>query len=300
MGEFISWVEQEEGLDASLIAKSDLPMFSQLVRSIGWSYFEGGRAKGDYRDLLLGLRDELPWCAGALRPGWRVVMRWNQLEPTIPHAPLPLTVLRACLTVCAVWRWGRVALSLWLCFFALLRPGECCALHRSDVLLPTEHEHPQAGLLLRIGSPKRRTGGARCEYARVDVENICPLFLTILSSLAPGDLIWPASPASLTRRFRRVLQTMLPNPGQFSLASLRTGGATHHFSLFGEDVSRLAWRGRWRDLRTLPHYIQELVASRIRLAWPARIRMIIDGLHSLTDDVLEEWGADIAVAADEA
>ena len=290
--EYAAWVEQEEGLDAAAVARSDLPTFSQLVRAIGWSFFENGRAQGEYREMLLGLRDEMPWCSGALQPGWRVVLRWHQLEPTVPHAPLPLTVLRACLTICGVWRWGRVALSLWICYFALLRPGECCALVRSDVLLPSEHEHPQSGILLRISSPKRRVGGARCEYARVDLENICPLFLSMLALLRPGDRIWPGSPQALTRRFRKVLQAMQLDPRQFSLASLRTGGATHHFSVFGEDVMRLAWRGRWRDIRTLPHYIQELVASRIRLAWPSRARVIVDCLHALTDDVLEEWAVE--------
>ena len=154
--------------------RSDLPGFSRVVRAAGWRFFESSRACCEFRNLLLGLAEEFPWARGGLTGGWRVVGRWGQLEPTVPHSPLPLSALRAALTVCAVCGWQRVALCLRVCYFGFLRPGEACALRRSDMLLPEEHDHFLAGLMLRIGAPKRRVGGARAEYARVDPEDIHP------------------------------------------------------------------------------------------------------------------------------
>ena len=242
--EFSRWIVNEEGLDLEEIVRKDLPLFSRVVRAAGWRFFESSRACGEFRNLLLGLAEEFPWARGGLTGGWRVVGRWGQLEPTVPHSPLPLQALRAALTVCGVWGWTRVATCIWILYFGLLRPGECCALRRSDVMLPEEHDHPLQGLLLRIGSPKRRVGGARAEYARVDPEDIHPFFLRTVRLLEPGGMLWAASPQGLTRRFRKVLSMVLPDPESYSLGSLRTGGATHLFSRFGEDIQRLAWRGR--------------------------------------------------------
>ena len=46
----------------------------------------------------------------------------------------------------------------------------------------------------------------------------------------------------------------------FLPAGLRAGAATHHF-LGGTEIARLRFLGRWRNLQTLEHYIQEAVAA---------------------------------------
>ena len=107
--EFAQSLMTEEGLDLEDLVRDDLPGFFRLVRAAGWR-FESSRACGEFRNLLLGLAEEFPWARGGLTGGWRVVGRWGQLEPMVPHSLLPLSALRAALTVCAVWGWRRVAL----------------------------------------------------------------------------------------------------------------------------------------------------------------------------------------------
>ena len=87
-----------------------------------------------------------------------------------------------------------------------------------------------------------------------------------------SQLIWPSSAPTLGRRFRKILGRLVPLPATFSLGSLRAGGATFLFGEFDEDLQRLAWRGRWRQINTLAHYVQELAASRIGMAWSSSVR----------------------------
>ena len=48
-------------------------------------------------------------------------------------------------------------------------------------------------------------------------------------------------------------------------SGLRTGGATFALQKSEEDLGRLLWRGRWRDIRILGIYIQELSAAMVRM-----------------------------------
>ena len=53
-------------------------------------------------------------------------------------------------------------------------------------------------------------------------------------------------------------------------------------------MTKLQWRGRWREVRTLAHYVQELEASAIGLRWPPAVQGHIRLLASAVEVVLEE------------
>ena len=48
--------------------------------------------------------------------------------------------------------------------------------------------------------------------------------------------------------------------GNYTPAGFRAGGATHYFTE-GMDIARLRVLGRWRNILTLDHYIQEAAAA---------------------------------------
>ena len=75
------------------IARDDQALLSELVRQAGWRAYEKGWQLLAYKNTLLGLQEAYPWAKNAFSPGWRVVSRWTQLEPSTPHSPLPLKVL---------------------------------------------------------------------------------------------------------------------------------------------------------------------------------------------------------------
>ena len=141
---------------------------------------------------------------------------------------------------------------------------------------------------MRIGRPKRRVGGAKQEYARLDEEDVHPLVIAVLRKLPSGERLWPSSPKALGLRLQRALGQLVPQPERFTLGSLRSGGATHLFQRWAEDVPRLQWRGRWRVATTLAHYIQELSAVAIGLNWSPRVLNRISWASDLMADALAD------------
>ena len=96
-------------------------------------------------------------------------------------------------------------------------------------------------------------------------------------------------------RLQRALGQLIPHPERFTLGWLRSGGATHLFQRWHEDVPRLRWRGRWRVVTTLAHYIQELTAVSISTDWPAGVREVIEWASELCIPSLD----DLALEAEE-
>ena len=67
------------------------------------------------------------------------------------------------------------------------------------------------------------------------------------------------SPATMTRRFRKILSALQIPPDLFSLGSLRPGGATWEY-INNYPISYLKFRGRWAAESSLEHYVQECAA----------------------------------------
>ena len=98
----------------------------------------------------------------------------------------------------AAWGWMRVLTLLWIGFLCLLRPGEICEIRGGDIMRLSEKQGRE--LLIRIGRPKRRVGGARQEYAKIDEEDAHPAIWAVLSRLKPGEPLWQSSPKALALR----------------------------------------------------------------------------------------------------
>ena len=154
-----------------------------------------------------------------------------------------------------------------------------------EVLLPDGNH---AELLIHIRSPKRRAGAATREYSRIEVCDLHPACLKILDSVPSSAKIWPSSPGVLGRRLQLALRQVIRRPGLYTLGSLRSGGATALFRRWNEDLPRLLWRGRWREPRTLGHYVQELVAARITIAFSTSEQHRVSLLSGFLGDVLDE------------
>ena len=60
------------------------------------------------------------------------------------------------------------------------------------------------------------------------------------------------------------------------------------FLEWGEDLARLQWRGRWRDLATLWHYVQELEAVSVLQQYPVPLRARIEEIGGLLDALVSE------------
>ena len=165
-------------------AQRDHPQLSILVREYGFSLYEKQRPQADLRDLLLGIQDLHGYARPALVAPWKVVRTWERLEPGEIRTPMPVLVLRALKAVALGWRWYRVALLLHIAYFGLLRPGEVCALSRSDILLRESARGVE--MLIRMERVKSWSRGARSQYAKVDALQCCEFCNRFVKSMSPG------------------------------------------------------------------------------------------------------------------
>ena len=245
----------------------------------------------------------IPWWVFALRSGvparaqaadeYRntlpAITRWVELEPYVPRTPLPETLLHAAMSIMLSWGWCRALTILWLAFYGLLRPAEACLLRRSEVMLRRSVDDD---LYVHIRAPKRRSGAALREYTKIEGRDIHPLFLCVMRGPGASEKIWPSSPASLARRLQAALGAAIKTPRLYTLGSLRAGGATALFTRWREDLPRLLWRGRWRDARTLGHYVHELLASRIVLLWSPERQLAVEFFAGLAGSLLDDMAAE--------
>ena len=102
-----------------------------------------------------------------------------------------------------------------------------------------------------------------------------------LSSLGRDEPIFPGSPASYRKRWDAILRSLLiPRKALLTPASLRAGGAAKAYRN-DEELSKLMWRMRIRNLETLQHYLQEVGAATVYAELPKRSQDRIQSLAVL-------------------
>ena len=287
VGEFANFVLEQTGASWELLVKDDLPRLSALMREHGYALYDASRPVGDLRDTLLGLTDAHGYARAAMSETWRVVKTWEKIEPSEVRTPVPFDVFRAMKATALAWGWQTIAVLLHVAFFCLLRPAELFGLRRSDILLV----EMDAGIewLVRLARTKSWSRSSRSQYAKLDGRNVCAGCNLYVKSMPPTALLWPASPAAFAGRLRAVASAVTGTPSPYTVGSLRTGGATFLFRLWNEDLPRLCWRGRWKDVNTVWHYVQELQAAEISSSFPRAVQRRVEGLVSLLPALVEEW-----------
>ena len=269
------------------LARATPLTLSEFLEEYLYQLFETRWSRGEGRQVLLGVADRFGWMRSQLAGPWRVLRNWERLEPDKRRAPCPISWLRALAVSAIAWHWERVALCLLLFFFGLLRPAEMCGLKRVDCLL--RHEHRMGDfLLVRIAEPKSRWAAGHQQYVRIDA--VAPLAwlesqLTPLGMSAP---LWPGTPSTFSSRLAALSKATLGDASLVLPSGLRTGGATFAFQSSGEDLQRLLWKGRWRDVRMLGIYIQELGAAMVRMRLGAQEEAMVSELEGLYTSLFEE------------
>ena len=146
-------------------------------------------------------------------------------------------------------------------------------------------------LLVRLVRTKSWSRGSKSQYAKLDACSACACSNHYLQSMPATARLWPASPAAFGLRFRRLLEVVLQTRHPFTVGSLRTGGATTLFRAWQENLPRLCWRGRWTDVNTLFHYVQELQATEISASFTVEVMKRVEALAALLPYLVAEWVA---------
>ena len=85
----------------------------------------------------------------------------------------------------------------------------------------------------------------------------------VAKQLGPSTPLFSHSVGVWRRRLAQLTMHLTGHEKLILPSSLRPGAATHFFELWGENLPRLLWRGRWASQRTLEHYVQEIVSAQV-------------------------------------
>ena len=198
-------------------------------------------------------------------------------EPGRSRVVIPASLLRAMFGVSLLWGWSRFAGLLLLGFCGMMRPDEFLSASRRDLVLPSDRLERGGDAFLRIAEAKTRRF-MRYQHARISDFEVVRFLEVTFGPLGRDEPLAPYGASSFRSRWNAVL-VRLGVPSQVAASgptpgSLRGSGATE-FYLQTEDVPRIAWRGRWRKVETLEHYLQEVAAQLMLTDLPPAARTAI-------------------------
>ena len=186
-------------------------------------------------------------------------------------------------------KWRRFAAIVILAFEGICRPGEPLGACRRDLLLPRDLvlESPEV-VFLQIRSPKgRRRGIGSIQHVKIKNFLVAGFLDKVFGRDDLAAPLYPGTASSFRRRWDHVLSFVhVPAKLQLTPASLRPGGAVRAYRE-DEEIAKLMWRMRLRNIDTLQHYLQEVGAASIFRDLPAEGQKCISCASMLFTPFLE-------------
>ena len=243
-----------------------------LEATVERCYQEGERL---YKVTLgvLGLQRALRIAGPLLRETWAAIKGWRSLQPVKSRVPISKYVLECLLVTLMARALGELGrdrerylaamLCSWVCFEALLRPGEAANLLVGDVCLPDPGlpSDEAVGLVLSLRSPKtRRVWRNQCVIVK------SPALLRWLAWWVEGkprsEKLFRVARRDWAKLFAFGLELLHVSDLHYTLGSLRGGGATRLFRTT-ENLALLQFAGRWARQETVKSYLQEGLALQV-------------------------------------
>lgn len=230
-----------------------------------------GRGRTEAQHVIHGLCSKLPINAKSLKWSQLSLAGWRRLDPPQQKCPMPWNI--TCVIAHSIMTDRslkltylarlQTAVGLLVCWTALLRKGELCAIkaeHLHYVKNASTGRTRSPSLVVNIALKKTKTGDDR--NAILDDEGVIAL-LNYLINILP-DKSKPLFPIYSTVNYRiqhvvkswNVDRCRLPD---FTCHSLRHGAATHLHNI-GLDMEYILMRGRWASTSSAKHYIRDGMA----------------------------------------
>ena len=226
---------------------------AKLLIEYGQRLYDAGRSVSDLKQTVIAVSRRVRAWRGALDRAWEAVRKWEILEPSTPHIPIPVTLFRAMLEVgCRTESFGFVV-ALLLMFVGCIRPGEALSAVRKEVVLPVGGRRL---LVLAIFKHKSVTRGRMrgAHHVLFDEPAVVRLLEARCLTLAPDQTLVGLKAHAFRRAFDRVLRALHCAHVGLTPACLRAGGATERY-LQRESIADISWRLRHADLSTTRHYV---------------------------------------------
>ena len=265
---FDTWLAENmrTTLEALLNASSlDADWVAEALVAYGKDLYQAGKAYGRFSETINAITAKRPSLRRRIPQAWDLAFNWVVDEPHEHNAALPMSVMLAIVALSLLWGWSREAAVIAMTWTGVLRIGESLAASRGDLVLPQDSAPGSWYALLLIKSPKTRGRAAKHQSSRIDPEDVVQLLSAVFGGLSRNEMLWPASPATLRRRFcllQAALGFSAAGDGSYpySLNSLRPGGATFWLQST-EDAEFVRRKGRWLSTRVLEIYLQEASVS---------------------------------------
>ena len=258
---FRAWLESEVGISWDALV-SDPQATCLALRGYGLYCFETGLPRYLFVYAITGMQDVYPLTRNFMTLAWQVDKKWQVYEPGVCRSVLPPMIIRAAVCLACLWSRPAWAAIVLLGFGAMLHPSEMMALERRDLIFPSDVFHDTQSLFVRIRDPKTARF-ARRQRGRIDDESIIWVAQQVFGSLSPDTKLFPGSINVFRKQWNCIMQHLgVPHSqagGGATPGVLRGSGATYLYCA-SEDLSWVAWRGRWARVRTLEYYLQEVGA----------------------------------------
>ena len=285
---FNAWCLSTFGSECVALACSSL-LLAYALRGFGLWLYAAGAPRHWLTDAINFVGARWPEWRAMLGPAWQVNRAWSKAEPGRSRVVIPASLLRAMFGVSLLWGWTRFAGLLLLGFCGMLRPDEFLSASRRDLVLPSDRLEAFGDAFLRIAEAKTRRF-MRHQHARISDSEVVKFFELAFGPLGRDEPLAPYGASAFRSRWNAIL-TQLGVPSQLAASgptpgSLRGSGATE-FYLQTEDIARIAWRGRWRKVETLEHYLQEVAAQLLLTDLPLTARQSIGEFAAASSRLLE-------------
>ncbi|CAE7360147.1 PROSC [Symbiodinium microadriaticum] len=184
---FQEWVMEEEPQSPPVaeIAQQKPIQLALLLEEYGRTLYEQGAPRRDYAETINILVQRFPFAKSFMAGPWKLLTTWETLWPGKIHPPMPLVLMKACVTTALTWGWKRMALSLLLGFYALLRCCEVIALKVSDCLMSSESGCKNV-VFLRLTLVKSRTRACQQMAPEVDLLTQVQVLVAKCHRVFPG------------------------------------------------------------------------------------------------------------------
>ena len=266
-----------------------------LVHILQWLYdSEGVTAYVLGKHCVLAVQNFFPSLRGKLRSAWESIESWSYEIPGQLRTAIPLQVMLAMAVLARVlavetgdYLWWSLSVLLETGFFGLLRPSEFLKLQRQHVSLPDALSSLSNALaMVSIFNPKNKRQLGSSQFAII--RNTCSSswLAWFCNGLRLTDRLWPGSPDRFRAMVKYLGRLLGLEDWRILPSGLRPGGATHFFGL-GTEPGRLMFWGRWANLQSLKHYLQECVCKRILLQAHTKDHRRVLALLKYGEDLLQ-------------
>ena len=262
LGLFEAWLRSSLHISLEQIGWDTLAA-PLAARAYGMHLYSQGEPRYLYVYTLTGLQDVFPHLRAFMAPAWVIDRKWQIAEPGECRPVISAPVMRAVTSLCLLWQWFRFLGVTLIGFLGMLHPSEFLGLKRRDLVLPQDSLRHEPVFYVHISNPKT-SRFARRQHCKIDDPLVLQYVTKVFGHLHQFEALFAGGASAYRRRWDAVFSHLGVPSSQRTRgatpATLRGSGATHMY-LSCEDLPRVQWRGRWSQLKTVEHYVQEVAAQ---------------------------------------